>query len=71
VGMACFTFGSGTEHRGHVIESFDIRFGSEVQITSIRLRFACECVLQILFRLTTFQVHGSLLPIENFGINMG
>jgi hypothetical protein len=71
VRMACFTFGSGTEYRGDVIESLDVRLGSEVQITPIRLRFACERVLQILFRLTTFQIHGSLLPIENFGINMG
>jgi hypothetical protein len=51
--MACLTFGSGTEHSGHVIEALDVRLGREVQITSIRLRFACKCVLQILFRLTT------------------
>src|ERR1700688_2524268 len=65
MGMAGFAFGSGTEHRGHVIESFDIRLGCEVQITPIRLRFACKCILQILFRLATFQIHGSLLPIGN------
>jgi hypothetical protein len=54
VGMARLTLGSGTEHRGHVIEAFDVRLGREVQITAIRLRFACECILEILFRLTTF-----------------
>jgi hypothetical protein len=54
VGMTGFTLGRGTEHRGHVIEAFDIRLGRKVQIAAIRLRLARKCILQILFRLATF-----------------
>jgi hypothetical protein len=41
--------GSGTKHRRHIVIAFDIRFGREVQVATIGLRFAGKGVLQILF----------------------
>jgi hypothetical protein len=54
MGVASFALGGGTKHSRHVIEAFDVRLGREVQIASIRLRFARKRILQILFRLATF-----------------
>ena len=68
VRMTRLAFGRRTEHRGHVVVSLDVGLGCEIQVTTIRLRLASECVLQILFGLAAFEVHGSLLidcPVEN------
>jgi hypothetical protein len=60
MGMARLAFGSRAKYRRHIVEAFDVRLGREVQIATIRLRFASESVLQIFFRLTAFEIHDSL-----------
>jgi hypothetical protein len=60
VRVARLAFGSRAKYRRYIVEAFDVRFGREVQIATIRLRFAGEGVLQILFRLTAFEIHDSL-----------
>ena len=48
VRMAGLAFGRRAEHRGDVVEAFDVGLRCEIQVTTIRLRFAGERVLQIL-----------------------
>ena len=57
--MAGFALRRRTENDRHVVVPFDVCAVGEIQIAPIRLRFACERVLQILFRLTAFELHGS------------
>ena len=52
--------GGRTEHDGDVIEAFDVGTVGEIEIAAIRLRFACERVLQILFCLAALELHGVL-----------
>ncbi len=57
VGVAGLALGGGTEHGGDVIVALDIGLIGEVKITAIRLRLACERVLEILFGLAAFEHH--------------
>ena len=57
VGMAGFTLRRGTEHRRHVVVAFHVRLGGEIKITAVRLRFAGEGGLQILFGFAVFECH--------------
>jgi hypothetical protein len=52
--MARLAFRRGAEYRRHVVVTLDIRFGSEIQITTIGLGLARERVLEILFCLAAF-----------------
>ena len=56
--MTGFAFRGRAEYRGHIVLAFDVRFRSEVQITTIGLRFAGERVLQIVQRLALLQIDG-------------
>src|SRR6202162_6067495 len=61
MGMAGLALGGGTKYRGDVVEAFDIGLGREIQITTIRLRFAGKCVLQILLSFGSTEFHDSYL----------
>jgi hypothetical protein len=52
--MAGLSFRGRAEHGRHIIETFDIGLGCEIQVTAIRLRLACERILEILFCLAAF-----------------
>src|SRR5688572_18665709 len=58
VRMTRLTLGRRTEHSGNVVVAFDIGLGCEIQVTAIRLGFTGECVLQVLFGIAAFEVHG-------------
>ncbi len=62
VRVARFAFRSRAKYCGHVVVTLDIGLRREVQITTIRLRFARERVAQILFGFRAFELlHMSLL----------
>jgi len=53
--MARFALGGRTEYGRDVVVTFDIRFRSKVQVTTICLGFTRESVLQVGFGLAAFQ----------------
>ena len=55
VRVAGFAFGGGAEHRGDIVVALDIGLLREIQITTIGLRFAGECGLEIAFGFGAFQ----------------
>ena len=59
--VAGLALGGRAEHRRYVVEAFDIGLGCEVEVTAIRLRLACESVLQILSVLLPLSCTESLL----------
>src|SRR5271154_1228844 len=61
VRVAGLAFGGGAEDRRDVVEAFDVGLLREIEIAAIRLAFAGERVLQILFGLGAFQGHRILL----------
>ena len=61
VGMAGLAFGRGAEYRGDVVVALDVRLACEIQVTTIRLGLAGECVLEILLGLAAFEIHVVLL----------
>jgi hypothetical protein len=49
--MPGFTFGGRAENGRNIVETFDVGFGSEVQVTAIGLGFTGKGVFQVLFGL--------------------
>ena len=61
VRMTGFTFCSRAKYRRDVVVTLNVGLRREIQITTIRLRFPCKRVTQILFGFRAFQLHTSLL----------
>ena len=54
VSMAGLAFRGGAKHGGDIVLAFYISLPCEIQIATIRLRFAGKCVFQILMSLAAF-----------------
>ena len=61
VRVAGFALGGRTEEGGDVVLALDVRLVCEIEVAAIRLRFAGESILEILFRLCALEVHDALL----------
>ena len=57
--VSSLSFGRGSEDCGDIIFALDVGLGRKVQITTIRLRFPGESILQILQRIAVIKVHVS------------
>ncbi len=55
--VAGLALGRRAEHRRDVVEAFDVGLGGEIQIAPVGLRLAGKRVLQVLFRLTSLEIH--------------
>jgi hypothetical protein len=62
VRVAGFAFRRGAEYARHIVKPFDVRFGCEIQIASVGLRFAGESVFQILLCLGAFKAWHDTAP---------
>ncbi len=55
------------KYGGHVVVALNVGLRCEIQIATIRLALTRESILQILFGLATFEIHGSLLDWTRAG----
>jgi hypothetical protein len=55
VRMAGFTFSGRTKNSGDVVVTLNVSALREIQVTPVGLRFAGECVFEVLFGLGAFE----------------
>src|SRR5882672_1225832 len=60
VSVASFAFGSGAEHRRHVVLPFDVRLRREIEVAAVCLGFTRKCRLEIAVGFRAFELHDCL-----------